>query len=95
MKIYEYDAELKSARNGSYVEFPFNAQTEFGTKGRVAVHANFDGIPYRGSLVNMGTNSHIVGVLKELRTKIGKGDGDMVHVIIQQDTESRERNTLY
>lgn len=57
----------------------------------MAIQATFDGVPYRGSLMKMGTNCHIVGVLKEIRANIGKGDGDMVHVTIQQDTESREK----
>jgi hypothetical protein len=91
MKMYEFDAELKLERNGAYIEFPFDVHTEFATKGRVAIHATFDGVPYRGSLMKMGTDCHIVGVLKEIRAKIGKGDGDIVRVTIQQDTESREK----
>ncbi|MDF2557428.1 MAG: hypothetical protein K0R71_1256 [Bacillales bacterium] len=91
MKLYEFDAELKLERNGAYIEFPYDVHVEFGTKGRVAVQATFDGVPYRGSLMKMGTNCHIVGVLKEIRAKIGKGDGDMVHVTIMQDVESREK----
>lgn len=64
-------------------------KAEFG-KGRVKVHATFDGVPYDGSLVNMGIKNtddsvcHIVGLRKEIRAKIGKQPGDTVHVTIQE-----------
>lgn len=39
--------------DGAYVELPFDAQEVFG-KGRVPVHATFDGVPYDGSIVPHG-----------------------------------------
>ncbi|WP_398577530.1 DUF1905 domain-containing protein [Streptococcus parasuis] len=33
--------------------FPYDIRQEFG-KGRVKVHATFDGHPYDGSIVDMG-----------------------------------------
>lgn len=55
MKRYEYDAILHETvdNGGAYVVFPFDIRQEFG-KGRVKVHATFEGIPYDGSIVNMG-----------------------------------------
>lgn len=50
---------------------------EFG-KGRVKVHATFDGEPYDGSVVNMGLKNpdgsicYIIGIKKEIRQKIQK-----------------------
>ena len=54
-KQYEYDAFIPELpeKGGAYVVFPWNIREEFG-KGRVKVHATFDGIPYDGSIVNMG-----------------------------------------
>ena len=54
-KQYEYDAVIRELpeKGGAYVVFPWNIREEFG-KGRVKVHATFDGIPYDGSIVNMG-----------------------------------------
>ena len=46
--------------DGAYVEIPFDVRKEFG-KGRVKVSATFDGVPYEGSLVRMGTPCHISG----------------------------------
>ena len=80
---YEFDALLRRAddMDAAYVEFPFDVRKEFG-KGRVKVHALFDGVPYEGSLVRMKTPCHIIGVRKDIRAKIGKQPGDTVHVVI-------------
>ena len=57
-KQYEYDAVIRELpeKGGAYVVFPWNIREEFG-KGRVKVHATFDGIPYDGSIVNMGVKN--------------------------------------
>lgn len=84
-KEFEFDAELKKVPDidGAYIEIPFDVKEAFG-KGRVSVHATFDGEPYDGSLVRMGTPCHILGVRKEIRAKIGKQPGDTVHVTIKE-----------
>lgn len=84
-KLYEFDAEVKKVEgiNGAYVEFPYDVKEEFG-KGRVKVHATFDGEPYDGSVVRMGTPCHIIGLRKDIRAKIGKQPGDTVHVTIKE-----------
>ena len=90
MKQYEYDAVLHEDPDsgGAYVAFPWDIRREFG-KGRVKVHALFDGIPYDGSIVNMGVKNpdgsvcYIIGVLKSIRSKLNKRDGDLIHVIIE------------
>ena len=80
-KQYEFDAVIQKVPDidGAYVEFPYDVRKEFG-KGRVKVHAQFDGCPYDGSLVRMGTPGHILGLRKDIRRKIGKQPGDRVHV---------------
>jgi hypothetical protein len=88
-KTYEYDAVVRELpeKGGAYVVFPWNIREEFG-KGRVKVHATFDGIPYDGSIVNMGVKNedgsvcYILGMLKAIRAQLGKGDGDTVHMVI-------------
>ena len=77
----EFDAVLirNPAMDAAYVEIPFDVKARFG-KGRVAVHAEFDGEPYDGQLVRMGTPCHILGVRKDIRRRIGKQPGDTVHV---------------
>ena len=90
-KQYEYDAVIRELpeKGGAYVVFPWNIREEFG-KGRVKVHATFDGIPYDGSIVNMGVKNedgsvcYILGMLKSIRIQLGKGDGDTVHMVIRE-----------
>ena len=92
MKRYEYDTVLHENPNygGAYVAFPWDIRAEFG-KGRVKVHAEFDGVPYDGSIVNMGVKNddgticYIIGVLKAIRKKLDKHDGDMIHVVIEAE----------
>lgn len=84
-KVYRFEAVIKKVpdMDGAYVEFPFDAKQEFG-KGRVSVHASFDGEPYDGQLVKMGTPCHIIGIRKDIRAKIGKQPGDTILVSIQE-----------
>ena len=93
-KIYEYEAIIQSSTIGSggaYVSFPYDIKKEFN-KGRVKVHATFNGEPYEGSIVNMGVKNadgsvcYIIGILKDIRLKIGKQAGDMVKVTIRERT---------
>lgn len=84
-KIYEFDAEILKVPDidGAYIEFPYDVREEFG-KGRVKVTAEFDGVQYDGSLVRMKTVKHIIGLRKDIRAKIGKQAGDIVHVKIKE-----------
>jgi len=84
-KKFEFDAIIKKVPDidGAYVEIPFDVKEVFG-KGRVPINAAFDGFPYRGSLVKMGTPCHILGIRKDIRQQIGKQAGDIVHVSIEE-----------
>lgn len=90
-KIYEFQGEIKKVpdMDGAYIEFPYDIRKEFG-KGRVKVHASFDGVPYDGSIVNMGVKGengsicYIIGIRKDIRAKIGKQPGDFVNVKLQE-----------
>lgn len=84
-KLYEFDAVILKVPDidGAYVEFPFDVRKEFG-KGRVKVTAEFDGVPYDGSLVRMKTEKHIIGLRKDIRAAIKKQPGDTVHVKIRE-----------
>ncbi len=89
-KRYEYDAVIRvdPDSGGAYAAFPWDIRREFG-RGRVRVRAEFDGEPYDGSIVNMGVKNpdgsvcYVIGVLKSIRKKLNKGDGDPVHVVIE------------
>lgn len=83
-KILEFNAVIlkKSDMDAAYVEIPFDVKAIFGTS-RVPVHATFDGEPYDGQAVRMGTPCHIIGVRKDVRAKIGKQPGGTVHVTLE------------
>lgn len=86
---YEFDAAIHELPDtgGAYVVFPWDIREEFGA-GRVKVHVLFDGIPYDGSIVNMGVKdaegntAYLIGVLKAIRRQLGKGEGDRIHVVV-------------
>ena len=85
---YEYDAVLhEEPDGGAWVAFPWDIREEFG-RGRLKVHADFDGVPYDGSIVNMGVKNadgsvcYVLGVRKAIRAALGKGEGDTLRVVI-------------
>ena len=86
---FEYDAVIHENKDdgGAYVIFPWDIRELFGS-GRVKVHVEFDGIPYDGSIVNMGLKQedgsicYVIGVLKSIRRQLNKSDGDTVHTVI-------------
>ena len=84
-KVREFDAVIlkNPGMDAAYVEIPFDVKAAYG-KGRVPVHATFDGFPYDGQLVRMGTPCHLIGIRKEIRQKIGKQPGDTVHVTLRE-----------
>lgn len=90
MQTFCFDAEIKKVpdMDAAYVEVPFDIKALFG-KGRVKVHAAFDGEPYNGSIVNMGVKNangticYIIGIRKDIRSKIGKQAGDIVCVSVK------------
>ncbi len=70
--VLSFSAPIEQAHGGgAYVTVPFDVETVFGKK-RVPVQATIDGQPYRGLLVRMGGPCHVLGVLKEIRERIGK-----------------------
>lgn len=73
---------------GAFVEVPFDVEKEFGSK-RPKVKAMIEGVPYRGTLTRMGTECHLLIILKEIREKISKTFGDEVTVTVEPDTEPR------
>ena len=77
----EFDAVLlqSDGMDAAYVEVPFDIRARYGV-GRLAVHAAFDGVPYDGQVVRMGTPGWIIGVRKDIRRRLGKTFGDSVHV---------------
>ncbi|MBQ6274415.1 MAG: DUF1905 domain-containing protein [Oscillospiraceae bacterium] len=89
-KRFEYDALLREdpESGGAWVPFPWDLRKEFG-KGRLKVRASFDGVPYEGSVVNMGVKNpdgsvcYVIGVRKAIRMALNKREGDRIRVVIE------------
>jgi hypothetical protein len=91
MKKYQFDAEIREGRGGgAYVIFPYDAEKEFGTNGKVPVSTTIDGVPDKGGLFRMGTPHHMLGVPKAIRDRLGKQPGDTVAVVLWKDDAPRE-----
>lgn len=73
---------------GAWVEVPGEVIAALGGGGRIPVRASFDGVVYRGSIASMG-GCMVIGLLKGIRTQLGKGDGDPVTVTLERDTAER------
>ena len=73
---------------GAFVEIPFDVEEVFGSK-RPKVKALIEGVPYRGTLVRMGGEHHMLLILKGIREQIGRTFGDEVRIIVEADTEPR------
>lgn len=90
-QLYMFDAIIEPVpdKHGAYVKFPYDIKKEFG-KGRVKVHATFNGVDYDGSIVNMGLKNedgsicYILGVRKDIQQKMNKYPGDIITVTIQE-----------
>ena len=88
-KTHTFTATIQNAGGGgAFVEVPFDVEKAFGEK-RPKVKATFEGVPYRGILTRMGTEHHLLIILKEIREKIGKTFGDEVKITVEPDTEPR------
>ena len=89
MKKHTFTVIIQNAGGGgAYVEVPFDVEKAFGSK-RPKVKATIDGIPYRGTLVRMGTECHLLLILKSIRVQTGKTFGDEVHLTVEADTSPR------
>jgi hypothetical protein len=81
-------AIVEADRGGAYIRVPAEVVAALGGKGRIPVQATFDGIAYRGSVVSMG-GEKVLGLLKAIRTELGKQPGDRITVTLEHDQAER------
>lgn len=67
-KQYEFEAVIikNPDMDAAYIKIAFDVKEVFG-KDRVLVHATFDGEPYDGQVMKMGTPCRIIGIRKDIR----------------------------
>jgi Domain of unknown function (DUF1905)/Bacteriocin-protection, YdeI or OmpD-Associated len=91
MARVRFRAELRSTGRGGghLVEVPPDVIQQLGAKGRIAVRASFNGVPYRGSIVRMGGVT-MLGVTKGIMSEAGVDVGDTLDVVVENDDAPRE-----
>ena len=89
--VHKFEAILRRSgdMDAAYVVVPVDIRAVYG-KGRLAVRATFDSVPYDGQVVRMGTPDYLIGVRKDIRRRIGKTFGDTVAVTIRPRGEQDE-----
>jgi len=86
---HTFTAPIKNAGGGgAFVEIPFDVEKAFGSK-KPKVKAMIEGVLYRGTLVRMGSECHMLPILKGIREQVGKTFGDEIKVTVEPDDQPR------
>lgn len=90
MKRFSFSGEMYRTKDKLvYVDFPYDAVTEFGTAGKIKIKAWIDGQFVRKSLLPKGKGVHRLAVTMDVRMTIGKDDGDTISVELEEDLDPR------
>lgn len=74
----------------TYAEVPFSVEEAFGTKGRVPVKGEINGVSFSSSLMALGKGRHMLVVNGDIRQAIRAEAGDVVDIRLERDDAKRE-----
>ena len=90
-KSFKAKLERSPNRGGwTYVVWPESVKF-FGTGGAVKVRGTVDGVRFESSFMAMGGGVHMLPIKTEIRRAIGKEEGQMVHVVLEERIEAAAR----
>lgn len=90
-KKFTFQAVLeKGSFNGTYADFPFDSQKEFGTKKHVWCKVTIEGRSYSMNLLPNGKGGHALHLKKQIRDEIGKREGDTVNIELEKSDKPRK-----
>jgi len=91
-KPQKFKAKLDAVGPGgswTFMTVPFSVEKLYGTRARAAVKGTLNGFAFRSSIMPMGDGTHSMMVNKQMQRGAGAQPGQMVAVVMEQDTAPR------